>query len=598
MKKRLTYMLLVGCLLSQSVSMLQAKTLIIDGQQIEYTSPPISLYVNKQFIQTTIMDPIQLDNRVLVPAREVFEAMGAKVDWNSTLKRVTVEYNQKKIVLIVNNNEAIINGETVLMDVPGKIINDKIMIPIRFVSEAIGMKVDWDSENRAVWIEGNTQSSTDNSGSVASPIYSKIQEVVTTETSTQFLTTILANSAMDEVKVMTLDDKVVIDILNSKSLLNQNISVEENTYIKGIRTSQFKEDTTRVVLDLKVPVEVVQTLSSDKTAFNMILTKKNVASNPLPDNGSTSENQTTGGNNTTGDNNVTNDEYDDSLTSQESLYVSGYRPKLNLSGVTSSKIRVTDDYRNKKLVFDLGADYSAILGDTEFQPGDGYVQSIKINTSGTTKITVTTNTVYTYQVAQDSNGAILELVRPREKYSQIVVLDIGHGGSDSGAVANGVKEKEVNFNQGMALYYLLEADPSIKVYMTRESDVYPTLQFRSQLANEIEADLFISIHNNSASANVTGAETLYYPNGSDTRGKQIAQMVQEAIVSCGLGNRGIKARSDLYVLRTTNMPAILLETGFLTNAAEAEYINSQSFINEWSQSVYNAIVRGFELLAR
>ena len=155
-------MLLVGCLLSQSVSMLQAKTLIIDGQQIEYTSPPISLYVNKQFIQTTIMDPIQLDNRVLVPAREVFEAMGAKVDWNSTLKRVTVEYNQKKIVLIVNNNEAIINGETVLMDVPGKIINDKIMIPIRFVSEAIGMKVDWDSENRAVWIEGNTQSSTDN----------------------------------------------------------------------------------------------------------------------------------------------------------------------------------------------------------------------------------------------------------------------------------------------------------------------------------------------------------------------------------------------------------------------------------------------------
>ncbi|MBQ1273933.1 MAG: N-acetylmuramoyl-L-alanine amidase [Cellulosilyticum sp.] len=598
MKKRLTYMLLVGCLLSQSVSMLQAKTLIIDGQQIEYTSPPISLYVNKQFIQTTIMDPIQLDNRVLVPAREVFEAMGAKVDWNSTLKRVTVEYNQKKIVLIVNNNEAIINGETVLMDVPGKIINDKIMIPIRFVSEAIGMKVDWDSENRAVWIEGNTQSSTDNSGSVASPIYSKIQEVVTTETSTQFLTTILANSAMDEVKVMTLDDKVVIDILNSKSLLNQNISVEENTYIKGIRTSQFKEDTTRVVLDLKVPVEVVQTLSSDKTAFNMILTKKNGASNPLPDNGSTSENQTTGGNNTTGDNNVTNDEYDDSLTSQESLYVSGYRPKLNLSGVTSSKIRVTDDYRNKKLVFDLGADYSATLGDTEFQPGDGYVQSIKINTSGTTKITVTTNTVYTYQVAQDSNGAILELVRPREKYSQIVVLDIGHGGSDSGAVANGVKEKEVNFNQGMALYYLLEADPSIKVYMTRESDVYPTLQFRSQLANEIEADLFISIHNNSASANVTGAETLYYPNGSDTRGKQIAQMVQEAIVSCGLGNRGIKARSDLYVLRTTNMPAILLETGFLTNAAEAEYINSQSFINEWSQSVYNAIVRGFELLAR
>ena len=149
----------------------------------------------------------------------------------------------------------------------------------------------------------------------------------------------------------------------------------------------------------------------------------------------------------------------------------------------------------------------------------------------------------------------------------------------------------------MALYQLLNADSNFKVYLTRDTDRYPTLQFRAALANEIDADLFVSIHNNAASATVRGTETLYYPMATDTRGKKIAQLIQDAIVSsCNMQDRGIKPRTDLYVLRNTNMTAVLLETGFITNPEEAIKINSPSFISTWSKSVYAAIVKGFELL--
>ena len=105
------------------------------------------------------------------------------------------------------------------------------------------------------------------------------------------------------------------------------------------------------------------------------------------------------------------------------------------------------------------------------------------------------------------------------------------------------------------------------------------------------------MHNKSAAPNIGGTETLYYPSASETRGKQIAQVIQKAIVSnCGMNDRGIKARPDLYVLESTNMPAVLIETGFLTNANEAAKISSASFISTWSKAVYRAIVESFELL--
>lgn len=582
MRRKWSKWLLIGFVLSQSFGALQAQTLIIDGKQMEYRLPAIALYVNGVQVETRVMDPIQLDGRVLVPAREVFEAMGATVGWDNIQKKVTIQYKSQTIVLTINQTTALINGNKVELDVPGKIINDKVMIPIRFVSEAMGMEVQWDSTNRAVRInerEGNSQKP-DNITQKT-----QISQVTTSESASQYVVTISANSSIGEVSMMTQAGKVIIDLSNSTSLLNATINPEENTYVQRIRTSQYTKDTTRVVLDLMTEVKVNTSYSSDRTKYYVTLTKTGQSSN-----------DSTIGNNT-GNNGSNGGQIDSMPIAQGIQYSVMSKPMITLTNVNPGQIQVKDDYRNKILTFDLGADYSQQIASTTLTPNDAYVSSITVTNEGTTKIKVVTKTVYTYNISQSGNHTVLQLVRPKEKYNQIVVLDIGHGGSDSGAVGNGLTEKEINYNQGMALYRLLEADPNIKVYMTREADVYPTLQFRSALANEINADLFVSIHNNSAAPAVKGTETLYFPSETDKRGQAIAKLVQDSIVSqCNMTNRGIKARSDLYVLRTTNMPAILIETGFISNPSEAALINSSSFINDWARSVYSAIVEGFKLL--
>lgn len=588
--KKIAKMILIGYLACQSVG-LQAQTLIIDGKEVAYHLPPISLYVNKQPVQTIVMAPIQLNNRVLVPSREVFEAMGAKVGWNHSIKEVNVAYKGKKIALSVNQTTATLDGNQITMDVPAKIINDKVMIPVRFVSEAIGMKVTWQGEERAVWIEEPKEASDNQSGNGSSNESQKqaqIESVATVLEKSQYKVTIGANGAMEQVKVSILQGKIILDIPNSRCLLDQSISVEDNPYVKGIRTSQFTADTTRVVLDLKNNVKIETSYSTDRQSLYVALTKD----------GDSGENNTPP-NNSGGSNSGTVETPDDHEIQKLELYTVGNKPQFNLSRVESSKIKVNDDYRSKTLTFDLGADYSQFIPNTELMPNDAYVASISVHTSGTTKLKVVTKSVYTYKCIQNKESVTIQLVKPREQYDQIVVIDIGHGGSDAGAVGNGLKEKDINYNQGMALFKLLETDPNIKVYMTREFDVYPTLQFRSQLANDIQADLFVSLHNNSAASHVVGTETLYFPSTINQTGKEVASLVQNKIVQyCGTVNRGIKPRSDLYVLRTTNMPAVLIETGFISNPYEAQLINSPSFIKSWAQGVYEAIVEGMKLVKR
>ena len=715
MKRRIGAMLLASCLLCASVVTTRAETLIVDGKKIEYNLSAISLYVNNEPIETKTINPIQLEGRVLVPAREVFEAMGANVVWDDTLKQVTIKYKSKMIILTINQTQAMIDGMPVSMDVPGKIINSKVMIPIRFVSEAMGLTVKWDEKNREVWVSETANSTPDtgtsesitgqtfiggiNKNSLTIPSekhdMTTVNSVLVNETNSEAIATITSSSAMSDVTVATMTGRVVIDIKNSQSKLNSQITPDMNTYVQSIRTSQFTPDITRVVLDLKSGAQVKASISDDRTKVYINLIKQNleevtissfnekdviyfkgveaaqisisevqkdkkvqftlantnieknvswtnmksqfISKMTMSQSGndvkgvieltattSYSLESTTNGINlvlkttTSGENQPDEETPDpnnpnpnnpnpnnpnDNLSGQVTsglTYTSGSRPKLILGGLKGSiedQIKVTDDYRNKKITFDLGADCSSVIKTEIRTINDAYIKTISVSNDGTTKITIETKTVYAYNIIQSNGNVALELVRPKEKYSQIVVLDIGHGGSDSGTLGNGLKEKEVNFNQGMALYKLLEADPNIKVYMTRESDVYPTLQFRSALANEINADLFVSIHNNSASSTVSGTETLYFPSTTDARGKAIAQLVQDAIVNkCGMVNRGIKARSDLYVLRTANMPSILLETGFLSNANDAARINTPSFISTWSKAVYNAIVEGLKLI--
>ena len=183
---------------------------------------------------------------------------------------------------------------------------------------------------------------------------------------------------------------------------------------------------------------------------------------------------------------------------------------------------------------------------------------------------------------------------------KIIVLDPGHGGSDPGAIGpTGLQEKQVTLPIAEYLKSILEAKGA-KVILTRTTDVdvygphasgVDELQARVNVANGNQADAFMSIHINSFSNPNVGGIATYYFDGSD-QSKKLASSVQGQIAehSGFNGDRGIQP-GNLYVLRHSFMPSILVELGFISNPKEEGHLKESST----RQAFANELAKGLEL---
>ncbi|MCI8341849.1 MAG: N-acetylmuramoyl-L-alanine amidase [Firmicutes bacterium] len=157
-----------------------------------------------------------------------------------------------------------------------------------------------------------------------------------------------------------------------------------------------------------------------------------------------------------------------------------------------------------------------------------------------------------------------------------ICIDPGHGGKDTGAPAAGYKEKDIVLAISLKLAEFLRSR-GIDVFLTRESDIYDSPGAKVAKANKWGADLFVSIHCNShVSIQANGTECLIY--GYDGESDLLADFIQNSIVNrLKTADRYIKARNELTVLNSTNMPAVLVETAFISNDSDREkLLNRQS----------------------
>lgn len=145
-----------------------------------------------------------------------------------------------------------------------------------------------------------------------------------------------------------------------------------------------------------------------------------------------------------------------------------------------------------------------------------------------------------------------------------IIIDAGHGGFDNGASYNGRLEKNDNLNLALALGDELERRGYDVVY-TRTEDVYDSPSQKAAKANQLGGDLFISLHRNSApNANqYAGVQTLVY-NTSGVK-YDLARNILSELGELGFKEINVEPRQNLAVLRRTNMPAVLVETGFINN---------------------------------
>ena len=173
----------------------------------------------------------------------------------------------------------------------------------------------------------------------------------------------------------------------------------------------------------------------------------------------------------------------------------------------------------------------------------------------------------------------------------LIIIDAGHGGIDPGSDSHGILEKDINLEIALKLQEVLHEN-GYSVLMTREDDNSLSLRERSDFANEKEADLFISLHQNcyAQDASVHGIE-VYYNSDKTTNDQQLAQMIQESLINeTGAKNRGIHSDNGLVVTRETIMPAVLVETAFMSNDYELDLITSEDYQNK----VVEGIITGIE----
>ncbi|MCM3760932.1 N-acetylmuramoyl-L-alanine amidase [Alkalihalobacillus oceani] len=171
-----------------------------------------------------------------------------------------------------------------------------------------------------------------------------------------------------------------------------------------------------------------------------------------------------------------------------------------------------------------------------------------------------------------------------------IVIDPGHGGSDPGAVANGLQEKEIVLDVALRTERLLR-EAGANVIMTRDKDVYPSLSDRVKVANDINADVFISIHANAAgSAAAKGTETYWHATYAAANSEKLAHVIHKRLIAnLGTTDRGVK-QGNFQVIRETRMPSVLLELGFMTNPSDAELLKKDSFRQSSAQAIYEGLL--------
>ncbi|GGF14363.1 hypothetical protein GCM10010954_11260 [Halobacillus andaensis] len=181
-----------------------------------------------------------------------------------------------------------------------------------------------------------------------------------------------------------------------------------------------------------------------------------------------------------------------------------------------------------------------------------------------------------------------------------VVIDAGHGGTDTGASFQGSLEKNFNLAIALKVQSHLQQNYEANIVMTRTRDVTLSLNERTQLANDANADFFLSIHNNAAGGQ--GFESYIFNGTVSIPTRTYQNIIHDKIMNAvrtkyNIRDRG-KKRADFHVVRETRMPALLLEVLFVDNASDLSQLRNPAFIEEVSIAIAQGVAEALNLPAK
>lgn len=338
--------------------------------------------------------------------------------------------------------------------------------------------------------------------------------------------------------------------MNAVGNLNQNIT---NSYVKNISVTGTDKDITVVI---KYQSDCIITTSKDKRGVSVTFTKAD------------------------------------------------YSLRIRMpEGITKDQIKDTDYYYNHEFVLQIPGQWKSYYDQYPVISKNNVISSIKVSQSGNkTLIRIKTFRLQGYKYTQQGNYLFVTIDNPRKIYKNIVVLDAGHGGKDFGARSRGAKEKNINYKiiYTLAKEYFDSPASQVKAYWSRYNDQFISLSARARFASEVQADLFVSLHMNSASNTRANGMEVYYArsnNGVSSMGltsRTLAQRMHDQLEdNLSIPSRGVK-KAEFYVLRHNTVPAILIELGFISGNRDHAKITSSGYQKNAAKNIYDCISNVFK----
>ncbi|MGN7470952.1 N-acetylmuramoyl-L-alanine amidase [Brevibacillus sp. SAFN-007a] len=510
------------------------------------TEEAVNLMIGGQAV-TPDVPPVIKDGRTLVPVRVIAESLGADVAWDEGKRTAVITRGTTQLSLRLDSRTAQVNGKQVKLDTPPVILQQRMLLPLRFVGESLGITVGWDNSSRTV-IANETPQVTLNGRAPEKAI--KLYQV----SDTMYVT---ADAVAEQVgqkgfvwnrpeRGMTIDSQLVLPIKQVEDELGGTISWNKQKNRVEIerlnRLTGVTQDGDRVYIQMKLPVQ----------ANSFVLTGPHRIVLDLP--------QT-----------ALADDLVEALKKKEetgSIGESEDRMQREEEADAADQPKEAGEPREESLIASLR--YSQYSASPE-----------------TVRVVIELNQKSEYNLAYTKNGVEVKLTPKPKKTGYLVVIDAGHGGKDPGALGvAGNHEKDYTLAVANKVVALLKQYPEFQVVPVRTTDVFYELSERVAIANELEADLFLSIHANSFPKPTTGGTETFYYNANS---KAFAQIVHKYLQGATqFPDRGVKA-SGFYVIKNTKMPAVLTETGFLSNPQENALLTSPAFQDKMAKALVAAI---------
>lgn len=373
------------------------------------------------------------------------------------------------------------------------------------------------------------------------------------------------NSIKPDIFTLNNPSRLVINLLNTVRGQSFPDNLELNTgLVKRIRTARFNEETVRIVLDMKklTGYKWRQIKEEDGTYRHKIMLENTLETIKVAKNGKKTDIQ------------------------------------VRLS--SHSKYEVKKFSYPDRLVLDIEG-LKENVKEIKLPEPEGLVKNIRVNQfsddPGVFRIVFELEDYYEHRLFSSNPDDTIHISVSKESFEEkvnLIVVDPGHGGFDPGAIGySGLQEKDVNLNIALKVRNYLLKD-GYRVLMTREDDRFISLKQRVEKANTSKADLFVSIHINASSSEFSeGTETFLAPNKIDSSSSLAKTIQQELVDELNLYDRGVK-EENLYVIKYTDMPAVLIEVGFISNPHEESLLESEIYRDRAARAIYRGITNYIE----